>query len=230
MAPPTKNDRDALDRKLGRAVRTVRRPRGVPAPGQGEPSDDELLRVVEGVADAAERARVAAAEKTSAYTRDRLAVLREAMAETGFAPSAAVRAARYVFVLAKDAMELLRAATEPVALPAMAAVRSGTSTGVRAGTYEFVQPFDGVEAHLLIEHVTRADKSASIDVQLRLRGGGRGARVSLWRGGEMLDSVPVDEGDAAVFSGLGQSRYQIEVRRAGQDEALGKVELDFLKS
>jgi hypothetical protein len=233
MAPPKHDhERDALDRALSKVVRSARRPRGVPAPGRDEPSDDELLRVIEGSASAEERARVQAA---GAFTQERLAVLREALAETGHAPTALQRAARYVFVLAKDALDLLRAATEPVAVPAAATVRSGPQTaqergGGKACYYEFVQPFQDVEAHLKIEHVTRANANATIDVQIRLVGGGKGARVSLVSAGQTLDSMPVDENGAATFSGLGQAQYEIEVRRAGKAEPIGKLHLDFLRA
>jgi hypothetical protein len=140
--------------------------------------------------------------------------------------------------MAKDALELLRSATEPVAMPAAIAVRSGAAGGAvqrpSACYYEFVQPFQDVEAHLKIEHVTRADASASIDVQIRLVGSARGgARVTLLRSGPsavVLDSVPVGDDGAATFSGLTQDRYELVVRKAGQDTPVGKVHLDFLKA
>jgi len=218
--------RDRLDSLLAEAARAARSPRGLPAPRPGEPSDDELLRVADGTAGAEERARVEAA---GAYTRERLEILKQALAETGHAAGVVERAARYVFVMAKDALELLRAATEPLSVPAPVAVRSAGGAGASAPCYyEFVQPFGGVEAHLKIEHVTRASAPATIDVQVKLTGGGAGTRVSLLRGGATLDSVPVGEGGAATFSGLARDRYEIVVRRAGEDAPVGKLHLDFL--
>ncbi len=228
MASDQNDDRprDHLDGLLTAAARAARVPHGLPAPAPGDPSDDELLRVASGTASAEERARVAAA---GPYTRERLEIVKDALAETGHAPTVVERAARYVFVMAKDALDLLRAATEPLAVPAPLAVRSAAGAAAsRACYYEFVQPFADVEAHLKIEHVTRANSPASIDVQVKLVGGGAGARVSLVRGGDTVDSVPVGEGGAATFSGLAQARYEIIVRRSGQDEPLGKVHLDFL--
>jgi hypothetical protein len=238
MASAKDDERDALDRTLAQAAQTLRsarRPEPLPRPTADEPSDDELLRVIDGVASLDERARVDAAAKRSAFTRDRLADLGAALAETGHAPSPLTRAARYVFVLGQGALELLRSATEPVAFAAPARLRSsGGATsppsGAKACYYEFVQPLADVEARLKIEHVTKADASASIDVQLRLVGPSRGARVSLTSEGKTLDSLPVDDAGVATFSGLGQARYELEVRRAGASEAVGKVRLDFLRS
>ncbi len=225
---PPHDRRDPLDEQIARAARATRRP--VPAPGPNEPSDDELLRVVDGSASGDERARVEAAAQQSGYTRDRLHILKESLAETGLATGALERAARYVFVMAKDALELLRSATEPLVMPAPVAVRSGPAAQPTAGAcyYEFVQPFGAVEAHLKIEHVTRANAPASIDVQVKLVGGGAGTRVSLLRAGQTVDSVPVGDGAAATFSGLAKDRYEIVVRRAGQDQPVGQVHLDFV--
>jgi hypothetical protein len=223
---PKPGTRDRLDGLISSAARAARAPRGLPAPRPGEPSDDLLLRVVSGAASAAEREQVAAA---GAYTAERLEVLREALAETGHAPGVVERAARYVFVMARDALELLRAATEPLAVPAAATVRSGAAAGAaRPSYYEFVQPFGDLEAHLKIEHVLRASAPASVDVQVKLVGGGAGTRVVLVRAGVTVDSVPLGEGGAATFSGLAVDRYEIVVRKAGQDEPLGKLHLDLL--
>jgi hypothetical protein len=222
---PENAKRDRLDALLTRAARAAKRPRGVPAPGRDEPSDDELLRVVEGTATPAERQRVESAARASAFTRDRLEILRESLAETGLGPSPLTRAARYVFVMGREALELLRAATEPVALPQAVAVRGTSSEPVRS-YYEFVQPLPdpGVEAHLKIEHVTRSAGPASIDVQVKLVGGA-GARVSLLKAGTAIDSMPVDADGAATFTGLGRDRYEIVVTRAGQEQ--GRVSLEF---
>jgi hypothetical protein len=223
---PKPGTRDHLDARISQVARAARMPRGLPTPRPGEPSDDLLLRVVGGTASAEERARV---ESAGAYTTERLEVLREALAETGHAPGVVERAARYVFVMAKDAFELLRAATEPLELPAAAPVRSGAAAvPARPSFYEFVQPFGDLEAHLKIEHVPRASAPAQVDVQVKLVGAGAGTRVALLRGGATVDSVPVGEGGVATFAGLPVDRYQIVVRRAGQDEPLGKLHLDLL--
>jgi hypothetical protein len=231
--PPGARDRDLVDQRLAQAARAARVPHGLPAPRAGEPSDDLLLRVLAGVATAEEQKVVGAG---SAYTRERLELLREALAETGHAaaPGLVERAARYVFVMAKDALELLRAATEPLVLPGAAPVRSGASGAeARIAYYEFVQPIGDLEAHLKIEHVARAAAPAHVDLQVtvtRPGGGGAGTRVSLVRAGTVIDSVPVAAGSAATFEGLVGDRYEIVFRKAGQDEPLGRLHLDLLAS
>ena len=217
--------RDGLDHQLAQAARAARLPRNLPAAQPGEPSDDLLLRVLAGAATPEERRVVDAG---SAYTRERMDVLREALAETGHAPGVSERIARYVFVMAKDALDLLRAATEPLAVPAPLAVRSGAAAAAAGSFYEFVQPFDGGEAHLKVEHVPRASSPAAIDVQVKLTGAAAGTRVSLLRAGQPVDSVPVGADGVATFSGLGQDRYQIVVRKAGQEQPVSQLHLDFL--
>jgi hypothetical protein len=222
--------RDRLDERLSQAARAARVPHGLPTPRPGEPSDDLLLRVVSGVATAEEQRVVHAG---SAYTKERLELLREALAESGHAPAPGVveRAARYVFVMAKDALELLRAATEPLVLPGAAPVRSGAAPAeARIAYYEFVQPIGDLEAHLKIEHVSRAAAPAHVDVQVTLAGATAGTRVSLLRAGTVIDSVPVAAGGAATFEGLVGDRYEIVFRKAGQDEPLGKLHLDLIAS
>jgi hypothetical protein len=223
---PKPGARDRLDSLISQAARAARVPRALPSPQPGEPSDDLLLRVASGSASAEERARV---EGAGAYATERLEVLREALAETGHAPGVVERAARYVFVMAKDALDLLRAATEPLVVPTAATVRSGAAAGpARTSYYEFAQQLGGVEAHLKIEHVQRAAAPASVDVQVTLVGGGAGTRVTLLCAGRTVDSVPVADGGAATFSGLAAERYEIVVRKAGQEEPLGKLHLDLL--
>ncbi len=230
----SRGPRDKLDRLIAGNVRAARQPRGLPTPQRGEPSDDELLRYVEGTSPGDEKARVAAAMKQSPFTRDRVELLRESLAEAGLAPSAVTRAARYVFVMAKDALELLRGTTAPLmgGTPALATRHGGdVAAAPRAGQcwFEFTQPFDDLDAHLKIEHVTRANAAPSIDVQIKLIAAGtpaKDARVTLLRAGRTIDSVPVEENGAATFSGLEQDRYELDVRRAGK--SVGKVHLDFV--
>lgn len=225
----TDHARDALDQAIGDALRRARSPRGVPGPQAGDPPDEELLRVVDGSATADERRRVDEAAERSAWTRDRLAILRDALAESGHGPGALGRAARYVFVMAQDALELLRGSTAPVHAPGLAWATRGGATAGQQCFFEFTQPFKDLDAHLKIEHVTRANAAPSIDVQIKLVAEGApaaGARVTLMRDGRTVDSVPVESNGAATFAGLGQDRYEIEVRRAGK--TVGRVHLDFL--
>jgi hypothetical protein len=218
-------ERDQLDRLIARHVRAARRPDGVPVPGSAEPGDEELLRVIEGSASAEERVQVAEAAARSAWTRDRLEILKESLAETGHT-SAVERAARYVFAVARDAMQLLRGATEPVAAPAAAHTlrKGGSADTSSAGDayFEFDHDFDDVHAVLRVEHVPR--DTGSIDLQIRVDTAQ--TRVTLLRGAHTVDSTPVDDRGIATFTGLDAVRYRLEVRRSGR--LAGSVILDFI--
>jgi hypothetical protein len=210
------DSRDDLDRLLARATRAARRPQGLPADGGA--SDEDILRVVDGTASKEERTRVEA----DAAALAKVETLRSALAETGHAPTVFDRVARYVFVFADEALTLLRSASEPVALPAAVAVRG--SAQARDAFYEFLHPLTEGGASLKIEHVVRG-KAPSIDVAVSLPGL-PGARVSLWRGGEAVDSVPVDAQGGVIFAGLSRDRYELVFSRAGAD--LGRISLDFI--
>jgi hypothetical protein len=231
--------RDPLDKGITRTLRKARRPRSLPQPGSREPSDDELLRFVEGLAGADERSLVEEAQGRSAYTRERIETLREALAESGEGPTLVERAARYVFVMARDAFELLRGSTAPLVLtPAATRTRSGShpvspgadsAAAPRPCYFEFTQPFHDLDAHLKIEHVSRARSAPTIDVQIRLVAQGvpaTDARVTLVRHGKTLDSIKVERDGAATFSGLEQDRYELDVSRGGK--VVGRVHLDFI--
>lgn len=225
MSDQAHKDRDELDRLIARYAKAARSPEGVPAPGATEPSDDDLLRVIEGSASAEERARVAAG---GPFTRERLEILKEALAEAGHT-SGAERAARYVFAVARDAMQLLRSATEPVAAPVLAghAVRGSAAAASATGDayFEFDHDFDDVHAVLRVEHVPR-DRGC-IDLQVRVeRANAPQTRVTILRGGQTIDSTPVDDRGLATFAGLEAVRYRLELRRAGR--LAGSVILDFI--
>lgn len=222
---PTGTDRDELDRKIAGSLR-----RAVPDPGVAEPTDEEILRYVDGVATPDQRARVDQSIARSAYTRDRVEILRESLAAAGHGPTIAERVARYVFVMAKASFELLRGSTAPVFASTAGAATRGSAAAARPCYFEFTQPFQDVDAHLKIEHVSRAnEQTPSIDVQIKLIAGGHpatDARVTLLRGGKSVDSQSVEANGAATFSGLAQDRYELDVRRGGK--IVGKVHLDFL--
>ncbi len=222
MSDQDPKNRDELDQLIARYARQARHPEGVPEPTAAEPSDDDLLRVVEGSAPAEERARVAEAAGRSAWTRDRLEILQESLAESGHT-GAVERAARYVFAVARDAMQLLRSASEPVAAPATAHAVRGTATATAGDAYfEFDHDFDDVHAVLRVEHVLR--EAGCIDLQIRVDS--PAARVTLLRGAQTVDSTPVDDRGIATFTGLDAVRYRLEVRRLGR--LAGYVILDFI--
>lgn len=214
MSQP-KSERDDLDRRIARALRAGPRP---PAPGADEPDDETLLRVVEGRASRDDAAGVEA----SPYARARLAILREALAEG--APSPAAAAARYVFAVAKDMLQMLRGATEPVAAPDLAwAVRS-TPSAESEPFCEFHHQWSSIDAHVRVEQI-----ATLIDLQVRLSDAGapltRG-RVTLRRDGRTLDSVPTDANGSALFTGLAADIYELELRATGN--VVGVMLLEFL--
>src|SRR3954468_13604845 len=86
MADDENSQRDEVDAALSARLRAVRPAVPVPAPRADDPSDDELLRYVDGSMDGAERetfeARLADCPDASA----RIAVVAEALAEGGWGP------------------------------------------------------------------------------------------------------------------------------------------------
>src|SRR6185295_5142524 len=106
---------------------------------------------------AAEKTKVDEAMQRSAFTRDRVTALRDGLSEAGLAPNIVERAARYVFMVGKGALEFLRGATEPLAAPQIAwATRSTQTAADHESFYEFMHAFGAIQAHLKIEHVAQA--------------------------------------------------------------------------
>jgi hypothetical protein len=207
--------RDDLDRRIVRALRAGPRP---PAPGADEPDDETLLAVLEGRASAADMAQVEA----SPYARERLVLLREGLAAAGPTPLAA--AARYVFAVARDMLQLLRGATEPVAAPDLAwAVRS-TPAAAAEPFCEFHHQWSSIDAHVRVEQI-----ATRLDLQVRLSDAGapvQRGRVTLRCDGRTLDSIPTDANGSAVFIGLSADAYEVEVRATGS--VVGVMLLQFL--
>lgn len=65
-------------------VRSIQVSRPVPAPSLDEPSDDELLRFLDGALAPIERARLARRIEASPYAAARLELLAAALDESGF--------------------------------------------------------------------------------------------------------------------------------------------------
>jgi len=208
--------RDELDRRIARALREGPTP---PAPGADDPDDDVLLRVLEGRASADDEARVQA----SAYARERLVILRESLADAQPAPAPLGAAAGYVFAVARDLLQMVRGATEPVAAPGLAwAVRSGAPAG--EPFCEFHHQWSAVDAHVRVEQV-----ATRLDLQVRLSAAGaplERARVTVRREGRTLDSAPTDANGSAMFTGLAPDAYEVEVRATGT--VVGVMLLEFL--
>jgi hypothetical protein len=217
MGKPSDSD-DKLDHALQVLAKQARRPfERLPVRGPTDVPDDLILRVVEGLASAEERSRVSAA---GPYTQARLADLQAGLAEAGALPSPLVRAARFVFLRAQDALEVVRSSVAPLPMPAAHAVR-GTAPSGGPAMFEFDERVAELPVRLRVERVGDA-----IDVQLRLPAG-ESARVTLSRQGDVVDSAPVGKDGVATFRGLGDAAYALEIRRAGADAPRGTIELDI---
>ncbi len=217
--------RDQLDGQLGQALKATRS-RPVPAPGPGEPSDDDLLLYVEGRLPDERAAEVEAQLAKSPYSSDRAAVLGEALTENApEQPHALARAFRAVFHLAGSALNLLRSDVAPAPVLATA-VRGNAAAAAQPECYEFSHKMAGLDAMVTVDRA----QDGGVDVRLELKRGGsqpvNDARVTLQRDGKVFEAVDVERDGSATFRGLDTARYRLEVHRAGQ--RVGTVRLDFL--
>lgn len=218
--------RDEIDAAVAAKLRALQLARPLPVPAEGDPSDEELLRYIDGSLGDAERERLEARIAESPFATARVTVVVEALRDCGY-PAPRVdavgrRAVRYVFQLAGDALTFLRGSDLPEALTPALAVR-GAATVQDSSFYEFCHRFGEVEARLQLERV-----GVGFELGLHLTDGGvpvEGARVNLRRSGKTIDSA-VTEGGACTFRGLPAARYQLDVRR-GTDE-VGSLHVDVL--
>src|SRR5262245_10563346 len=89
MADDHGTHRDELDQALSERLRAVRPSLPVPSPGADEPSDEELLRYIDGRLGADERAAFEVRLAAHPNAAERVAVVAEALNEAGFGPQAA---------------------------------------------------------------------------------------------------------------------------------------------
>jgi hypothetical protein len=232
MSDDHNTQKDGLDLALGERLRAVRPSLSLPEPASDEPSDDELLRYIDGLMSPKERQafEVLLADHPSAA--ERVAVVASALHEAGYASAApastepaARLASRFVFRLSGGVLTFLRGTDLPRALIPALTVRSSPPT-MPTSFFEFVQryPFDGgdIEAKLALEPVQRQ----TLDVQLDVSQGGaalEGVRIKLLRDGRPIDSAPTDHG-RCTFSALSVGRYELEIRKGGTE--VGRMVLD----
>ncbi|MCU1283399.1 MAG: hypothetical protein JWM53_6945, partial [bacterium] len=176
MADDENSQRDELDAALTARLRAVRPSAAVPESGADEPSDDELLRYVDGSMDDREREslELRLAEHPSAAAR--VAIVAEALAESGWGPltksdpvgrRAVTLASRFVFRLSDGVLSFLRGTDLPRGLEPAMAVRSSAPAQPQS-FFEFVSqyPFESgeVDARLSLEPVAKQ----AIDVQIEV--------------------------------------------------------------
>jgi hypothetical protein len=235
MADDENSQRDELDAALTARLRAIRPSSAVPDAAVDEPSDDELLRYVDGSMDDAEREALQARLADHPAAAARVAIVAEALAEGGWGPVAksdpvgrrAVNlASRFVFRLSDGVLSFLRGTDLPQGVEPAMAVRSSAPAQPQS-FFEFVShyPFESgeVDARLALEPVTQQ----AVDVQLDVTQGGaplEGVRVKLLRDGQPVDSAPTEKG-RCIFSALSAARYELEIRKGGTE--VGRLVLDI---
>jgi hypothetical protein len=234
MADDRDTQRDELDTTLSERLRAVRPLLPMPDPAGDEPSDEELLRYIDGAMSPAEREAFEAVLAEHPSAAERVAVVADALHEAGYGPTpkpspigrrAVSLAARFVFRLADGVLTFLRGTDVPLALEPALAVRS--TTIAPSSLFEFVQhyPFENgdIEAKLALE----AAQQQTIDVQIEVKQHGApldGVRVKLLRDGRPVDSAPTEHG-RCTFTGLPAAHYEFEIRKGGTE--VGRMLLDI---
>ncbi|HEY3354882.1 MAG TPA: carboxypeptidase-like regulatory domain-containing protein [Polyangia bacterium] len=212
---------DMSDEAVQRLLRDQRRARGVPAPGPADPTDEAVLRYIDGAATAAERRDLAQRLARSARARDLVAILTAALPS----PPVAVEepgALRLVFLLCRDALRLVRASQPPLLVAGAAAVRGAAAT--TPTTYEFAAHVGELDAAVVLDRA-----QDRLDVRLTLRHAGapvEDARVVALREGQLWASAPTEADGACTFAIAVAGHYRLQVRRGGV--TVGAVQLDVL--
>lgn len=235
MADDENSQRDELDAALTARLRAVSPSVPVPDAAVDEPSDDELLRYVDGSMDERERETLEARLADHPNAAARVAIVAEALAEGGWGPlpkpepvgrRAVNLASRFVFRLSDGVLSFLRGTELPRGLEPAMAVRSSAPAQPQS-FFEFVSqyPFESgqVDARLALEPVAQQ----AIDVQLEVTQAGaplEGVRVKLLRDGRPVDSAPTEKG-RCTFSALPAARYELEIRKGGTE--VGRMVLDI---
>jgi hypothetical protein len=237
MADDENSPRDEVDRVLSESLRALRPALLVPAPadlGAGEPSDEEMLRYLDGPMSEGERHTFEARLADHPGACARVAIVAESLSEGGWAVvrsepvgrRAINLASRFVFRLSDGVLTFLRGTDLPRAVQPALAVRS-PAPAQPPTFFEFLShyPLDSgeVEARLALEPV----ENQAIDVQLEITQAGApldGVRVKLLRDGRPIDSTPTEAGKC-TFSALPAARYELEIRKAGIE--VGRMVLDI---
>jgi len=235
MADDENSQRDELDAALTARLRAVRPSSAVPDAGVDEPSDDELLRYVDGSMDDGEREALEARLADHPAAAARVAIVAEALAEGGWGPvgkadpvgrRAVNLASRFVFRLSDGVLSFLRGTDLPRGLEPAMAVRSSAPAQPQS-FFEFISHYQfesgEVDARLALEPVA----PQAVDVQLDVTQGGaplEGVRVKLLRDGQPVDSAPTEKG-RCTFSALSAARYELEIRKGGTE--VGRMVLDI---
>jgi len=230
---------DKLDLALREASKLALLIPALPQPGTAEPDDESLIRLLDGAVPPAEETTLQAAVEASPFARERLATLREALAEVAAAPPmpsavnpfdegviAERRPVRLSFLWARGSLRYLWGTLEPRSLVAVpVATRSGIfrRPSEESSFFDFAHQLDGID---LVIQVERA-RDDHLDVQLTFDGDAhRLARLRVTladRTGSLLDSQPVEQGKTR-FAALAPLPHELLITSAQQE--LGRVRLD----
>jgi hypothetical protein len=235
MADDDNTQRDELDAALSERLRAVRPSLPIAEPGPDEPSDEELLRYVDGTMSDGDREAFEAKLTEHPNAAARVAIVAEALADSGWGPApkadpvgrrAVALASRFVFRLSDGVLTFLRGSDLPRGLEPALAVRS-TAPPQPTSFFEFVShwPFESgeVDARLALEPVQKQ----AVDVQIEVTQSGApldGVRVKLLRDGRPVDSAPTENG-RCTFGALTAARYEFEIRKGGTE--VGRMVLDI---
>lgn len=235
MADDDNTRRDELDEALSARLRAVRPSQRVPEQTAEEPSEEDVLRYVDGAMSDSERDAFEAKLADHPSAAARVAIVAEALQEAGYGPAAkpdpigrrAVQlASRFVFRLSDGVLTFLRGTDLPRGLEPAMATRSAAPAQPPA-FFEFVShwPFESgdVDARLALEPV----KPEAVDVQIEVTQSGApldGVRVKLLRDGRPVDSAPTENG-RCTFGALTAARYEFEIRKGGTE--VGRMVLDI---
>jgi anti-sigma factor RsiW len=222
--------RDQMDLALVEAWSLVRREPTPPQPGPDEPDDEALLRYLDGNLPSREREQLRQTLERSAWCRERLAILREALhdghdGDLSSAPPRAAAPARISFVWARDGLRYLWGNLAPRTLVAVpVATRGSVPDGLEeTAFFDFAHRFAGLDVVIQVERVP----DDRLDVQLLFQGTPdqlSHLRVNLAnREGSLLDSQPVERGGAR-FAALTPTPHRISISAAQQE--LGSILLD----
>lgn len=224
------DERDKLDVALAEAASLSQRIPDLPQ-GPGTPEDDvALLRYLDALdADVEEREALRQQVHATNGGRERLAILREALAEVdGPEPPTPSEPGhvRLAFAWARDGLRYLWGSVEPRSLAAIPVATRGTvPDGLQEETafFDFAHRFGEVDVVIQVERVP----DDRLDLQLSFVGGQPDVhlRVNLSdRAGGLLDSQPVERGTAR-FAGLPPNTHSIVISSAQTE--LGRVLLDI---
>lgn len=234
---------DKLDLALREACQLAQQSPELPQPSSTDPDDEVLLRVLDGGLSRAQTQALRRQVEASAFARERLLTLTEALTEAldGADTAAATTVVnrfdegvlagrpspvRLSFVWARGCLRYLWGTLEPRSLVEVpVSTRSGTFRRPQEETsfFDFAHRIDGIDVVIQVERV----RDDLLDVQLSFNGDDdrlERLRVTLAdRRGSLLDSQPVEAGKTR-FAALEPLPHELLITSAQKE--LGRVRLD----